>query len=410
MLSIVKKYIANQHLLSSEGKVLIGLSGGADSVALLYILRALGYACEAAHCNFHLRGEESDRDEEFVTELCAKWNIVLHKTHFNTAAYAQQHSISIEMAARDLRYEWFETLREAHGCEAIAVAHHQNDQAETLLLNLKRGTGLRGLGGMRPRNGHIIRPLLCITRKEIEQFCQKEHLTYVTDSTNADTSIRRNAIRAWLQEADESEIKHMAETASEMQAYRMLLDALLLGKPIPKEADTTLLYELVAQYGFNASQAQDMLAALSGSGKRFETEEYIAEIDHGQLTISSHDECGSQAVPTLVRAIRPRFKTEHFPAAEEQMALFDADALPRQLTLRHWLPGDYFYPITGGKQQKKKLQDFFSDLKLSLKEKNNIWLLADGETIVWVIGYRIDNRFKITNTTTHVAEICLESN
>ncbi len=410
MISVIKKYIETYHLLPKGTKVIVGLSGGADSVALLYILHALGYTCEAAHCNFLLRGEESDRDEVFVTDMCAKWGVKLHKTRFDTQKYAKQHSISIEMAARELRYEWFEILREAHGCEAIAVAHHQNDQAETLLLNLKRGTGLRGLGGMRPRNGHIIRPLLCITRKEIEQFCQKEHLDYITDSTNADTSFRRNAIRAWLQDANESEIKHMAATASEMQAYRMLLDALLLGKPIPKEADTTLLYELVAQYGFNASQAQDMLAALNGSGKRFETEEYVAEIDHGQLTVSAHDASCQHAAPTLVRAIRPRFKTEHFPAAEEMMALFDADTLPEQLTLRHWQAGDYFYPITGGKQQKKKLQDFFSDQKLSLKEKNNIWLLADGETIIWVIGYRIDNRFKITPSTTHVAEICLESN
>lgn len=408
MQSKVKEYIEKHHLLPTGAKVVVGLSGGADSVTLLFILRALGYACEAAHCNFHLRGEESDRDEQFVTTLCANWHIPLHKTNFDTVAYAKEHGLSVEMAARDLRYAWFETIRTATGAEAIAVAHHQNDQAETLLLNLKRGTGLRGLGGMRPKNGHIVRPLLSTTRREIELFCQQESLEYVTDSTNADTSIRRNAIRALLTDAEDSEIRHMADTAEQMQAYRLLLDALLLGTAIPEEANQTLLYELLAPYGFNASQAKDMLQALATSGKRFETNEYVATIDHGTLTVQPHAEVKDEAVPIVVRNVRPRLAKEFYPAADGPFAAFDADKLPQKLTLRHWQPGDYFYPITSGKQQKKKLQDFFSDQKMSIAEKNDTWLLADGDTIIWVVGRRIDNRFKITPATTHVAEICIE--
>lgn len=388
--------------------MVVGLSGGADSVALLFILRALGYTCEAAHCNFHLRGEESMRDEEFVRHLCNQWQVPLHVTNFATEDYARQHGLSIEMAARELRYAWFETIRTNLGAEAIAVAHHQNDQAETLLLNLKRGTGIRGLGGMRPKNGYIVRPLLCLTRREIEAFCREHQLAFVTDSTNADTTIRRNAIRALLHNCDETDIQHMADTASLMQTYRTLLDALILGTPVPPEADETLLYELLAPYGFNASQVADILAALPASGKRFETGRYIATIDHGQLQITSRDAAQEEAAPLVLRALRPRMPREHFPAADEWTALFDADLLPENLTLRHWQPGDVFYPITSGHAGKKKLQDFFSDLKLSLAEKEQIWLLADGNTIVWVVGQRLDNRFKITDATRRVAEISIE--
>lgn len=405
MLDRVKKYIQDNQLLPSHAKVIVGLSGGADSVALIYILRALGYACEAAHCNFHLRGEESVRDEHFAQQLCNQWNIPFHKIDFNTQEYASSHKLSIEMAARALRYDWFEQLRNTLPADAIAVAHHQSDQAETLLLNLKRGAGLKGLGGMRPKNGFVVRPLLCVTRREIEQFCQNEQLTYIVDSTNADTTIQRNAIREWLNQSEESDIRHMAETAQRMQAYRTLLDALFMGTPIPQETDETLLYELLAPYGFNGSQVTDILNALPSSGKRFETEHFVATIDHGKLTVSSVGIAGEDKMPAYQQTIRKRKAQESFPTSQEWRALFDADKLPKQLSLRHWKEGDFFYPISSGHAGKKKLQDFFSNQKLSLQEKEQIWLLAENDTIVWVIGYRIDNRFKITEATTQVAEI-----
>ena len=407
MLQRFQQFISAHHLLRKEDKVLVGLSGGADSVLLLYLLRACGYACEAAHCNFHLRAEESMRDQRFVEQLCAKWDILLRITNFATVDYAREHGISIEMAARDLRYAWFEQVREESGCAAIAVAHHQNDQAETLLLNLHRGTGIRGLGGMHPKNGRIIRPMLCFTRKEIEALCAQEGLDYVTDSTNADTAYKRNAMRKLLADASDTEIRHYADTALRMQAYESLLESLIVGTPLNDTAQQALIYELLQPYGFNASQISDMLAALPSSGKRFEAPDFTATIDHGQLTIRTN-QTEAEQVPTLLRAVRPRMAREHFPDATDDWALVDADALGDDLHLRHWKAGDAFYPITNGRRMKKKLQDFFCDRKLSLAEKEAVWLLCSGEEIVWVIGHRLDDRFKVTETTKRIAELQIE--
>lgn len=413
--------------------MLIGLSGGADSVALLYILRACGYACEAAHCHFHLRGEESDRDARFVEQLCQEWQVPLHLTHFQTRQIAAEQGVSIEMAARDLRYAWFEELRLQTGAEAIAVAHHQNDQAETLLMHLSRGTGLRGMGGMRAKNGAIIRPLLCVTRNEIEAFCQTAHLSYITDSTNADTTIARNAWRALLQKVSETELHHIAEATERMQQYHDLLVALLSNQPVTGEAQHTLAYELLQPYGFRSSQVEDILAALPGSGKRIEAHDFTAIIDHGKLSLVSNPESAAQRhtqstntpesatpsqpsedtnMPLLLRSVRPKRTKETWPKATDDWALVDADRLQEPLRLRHWREGDRFYPITQGRPICKKLQDFFTNEKLSLAEKEATWLLTSGEgeqeSIVWIVGHRLDNRFKITEATTRVAEFQIE--
>ena len=222
MLRRVSTYIRQRGLLEKDKPVLVAVSGGADSVSLLDVLLRAGYTCIAAHCNFHLRGAESDRDEAFVRELCAQLNVPLEVTHFDTHAYAKEHSVSIEVAARELRYAWFEEVAQQKGCQAVAVAHHQNDQAETLLLNLKRGAGIRGLAGMRPISTNpmapegvpVVRPLLCTTRDYIEHYLRdKRHLNWVTDSTNSDTTITRNAVREQLKHYSKAEIEHMAQTA-----------------------------------------------------------------------------------------------------------------------------------------------------------------------------------------------------
>ena len=191
----VTKYIEKEHLFSPDDKILVALSGGADSVALLYILHTAGYHCEAAHCNFHLRGKESDRDELFVRQLCERMEIHLHTIDFNTTQYATEKHISIEMAARELRYQWFEKIRKECQADVVAVAHHQDDSIETILLNLIRGTGITGLLGIRPRNGTIVRPLLCINREEIIRYLQNIGQDYVTDSTNLTDQYTRNRIR-----------------------------------------------------------------------------------------------------------------------------------------------------------------------------------------------------------------------
>lgn len=271
--------------------MLVALSGGADSVALLDVLQQAGYHCIAAHCNFHLRGAESDRDEAFVRSLCASNEIELEVTHFDTDAHAHALHISIEMAARDLRYAWFDQVARAHGCQAIAVAHHQNDQAETLLLNLKRGTGLRGLCGMRPISANpmapnsvpVVRPLLCTTRDYIEHYLRdKRGLTWVTDSTNSDLTISRNAVREQLRSYTKAEIEHMAQTAEYAQGYIDIID----GKST-REAGIVRLYEELRAYGFaEIDKIYDALQRGEG-GKTFTSKTHKAIIKKGQLCVTT---------------------------------------------------------------------------------------------------------------------------
>ena len=283
-------YIRQRGMLDKNKPVLVCVSGGADSVALLDVLVRAGYKCVAAHCNFHLRGEESDRDEAFVRKVCAEWSVPLEVQHFDTRLYAREHALSIEMAARELRYAWFDEIARAHNCQAIAVAHHQNDQAETLLLNLKRGSGLRGLTGMRPISANpmapdsvpVVRPLLCTTRDYIEHYLRdKRGLEWVTDSTNADTSIARNAIREQLRTYSKAEIEHMAQTAEYMQGYADMLD----GKKT-REAGIVELYESLREYNFaEIDKIYDALQRGEG-GKVFTSKTHKATIKHGKLCVT----------------------------------------------------------------------------------------------------------------------------
>ena len=213
----IQKYIEEKQLFTLHDKVLVALSGGADSVALLRVLLVLGYHCEAAHCNFHLRGEESDRDERFVNELCKGLGVTLHVTHFDTVAYASRHHVSIEMAAREMRYDWFEQLRKERGMAVIAVAHHRDDSVETFLLNLIRGAGINGLKGISPHNGCIVRPLLEVSRQDILDYLRCLRQGYVTDSTNLQDEYMRNKIRLnilpMLRELNPSVSESIAETS-----------------------------------------------------------------------------------------------------------------------------------------------------------------------------------------------------
>lgn len=300
MLRRVLKYIRDNELLKKGDRVLVCVSGGADSVALLDVLQRGGWECIVAHCNFHLRGEESDRDEQFVREvigerLKAKGEILWVKD-FDTEAYAREKGLSIEMAARELRYAWFAEVASETGCNAIAVAHHQNDQAETVLLNLKRGTGIRGLCGMRAKSHlgarsqepgvktiPIIRPLLCTTRDYIEHYLKDiRHLPWVDDSTNNDTRIQRNAIREQLKHYSKAEIEHMAATAERMQGYVDWLE----GRDT-KLAGKAKLYEELKDYGFaEIDKIYDALQTGVG-GKTFRSATHQAEIRKGKVVVKT---------------------------------------------------------------------------------------------------------------------------
>lgn len=291
MLRRVKTYIKQRELLHDGQPVLVALSGGADSVALLDVLLRAGYTCIAAHCNFHLRGAESNRDEAFVRELCTKKNVALEIVHFDTVSYARTQHIGIEEAARDLRYRWFDETAQVHGCQAVAVAHHQNDQAETILLNLKRGTGLRGLAGMRPKSSNpmvpeglpVVRPLLCTTHDYIEHYLKDiRGIGWVTDSTNSDLTITRNAIRKQLKSYSKAEIEHMAQTAEYMQGYVDIME----GKNT-REAGIARLYEQLRMYNFaEIDKIYDALQRGEG-GKTFTSKTHQATIKKGKLCVTS---------------------------------------------------------------------------------------------------------------------------
>lgn len=290
MLRRVQKYIRDHKLLCRGDRVLVCVSGGADSVALLDVLVRGGYECVVAHCNFHLRGAESDRDEKFVTELARSMGVPMLSVQFNTQMYAAEHHISIEMAARALRYEWFDRMARANKCRAIAVAHHQNDQAETVLLNLLRGTGIRGLCGMRPKSDNpvaagsvpVIRPLLCTTRDYIEHYLRDiRHIGWVTDSTNTDTNIRRNAIREHLSHCSKTEIEHIAATAETMQGYVDKLD----GRDT-RERGRVEMYEKLRPYNF--PQVDEIYEALQRGegGKVFMSPTHKAEIRKRKVEVT----------------------------------------------------------------------------------------------------------------------------
>lgn len=284
MLRRVLKYIRDNALLSSGARVLVCVSGGADSVALLDVLKRGGYDCVVAHCNFHLRGEESDRDEAFVRTLCE--GLPLYVRDFDTRAYAADTHQSIEMAARELRYQWFQELASSLDCEAIAVAHHQHDQAETLLLNLKRGAGLRGMCGMRAKHEvvdgvPVIRPLLCTTRDYIEHYLRDiRSMNWVDDSTNVDVTIPRNAIRMLLKDFSKAEIEHMASTAEYMQGYLDWIE----GKD-SVAAQRVQLYEQLREYGF--AEIDKIYNALKKGvgGKTFRSATHETTIKHKKLII-----------------------------------------------------------------------------------------------------------------------------
>ena len=271
--------------------MLVAVSGGADSVALLDVLLRAGYKCIVAHCNFHLRGEESERDEAFVRTLCEKMGVELVVKGFNTLSYARAHNAGIEEAARELRYRWFDEVAREKSCQAVAVAHHQNDQAETLLLNLKRGAGLRGLAGMRPKSNNpivpnsvpVVRPLLCTTRDYIEHYLRdKRQLSWVNDSTNSNLTISRNAVREQLKRYSKAEIEHMAQTAEYMQGYVDWLD----GKTT-REAGIVQLYEKTREYGFAETDKIYNALQRGEGGKVFTSKTHQATIKKGKLCVTS---------------------------------------------------------------------------------------------------------------------------
>ena len=413
MWSKVERYIEKHNLLNPNELYIVALSGGADSVALLLLLQEAGYHIEAAHCNFHLRGEESDRDETFCEQLCRNRNVPFHRAHFDTQTYAELHKVSIEMAARELRYQWFETLRQSIGASVIAVAHHRDDSVETFLLNLIRGTGINGLKGIAPKNGNVVRPLLQESRENILDYLQHLNQDYVTDSTNLQDEYMRNKIRLNLlplmKELNPSVSESIAATTERLadaaliynKEREMAIQRVMKGEKVisisallDETAPSSLLFELLHPYGFNSSQIKDIYQSLFGqSGRRFHSSQWEVLRDRDSLILHSFSGEETDHVPPTLTYETIDITPEFIILRDKHIACLDADKVTLPLTVRKWQVGDKFTPL--GMKGKKNVSDYLTDRKFTLFQKEHQYVACQGDKIVWLIGERIDNAYRI---------------
>ncbi|TMU56710.1 tRNA lysidine(34) synthetase TilS [Flagellimonas algicola] len=426
-------HIQNHFPFLKEGKVLVACSGGLDSVVLAHLCNQAGMYIALAHCNFKLRGDESDGDEEFVRELAETLEVEVHKKSFDTVKYAEENRGSIQMAARKLRYDWFEELMEAHGFQYVLTAHHADDALETFLINLSRGTGIDGLSGIQAQNGNVIRPLLPFSRQAILDFAQKEHLEWREDSSNEDTKYLRNKIRHQLvpklKELHPTFLQNFGVTQEHLNHSRNLISNYIdsVRADLFEERDDEIrinienmlqlrpleshLYELFKEYGFVVWEDTKALS-MASSGKELHSKTHRLLKDRSHLILSKNGNAVNQKYwivnqKSLVKFPVP-LKFEHADSIENsspQVIFVDKEKLNYPLLLRKWEKGDYFYPF--GMQGKKKLSKFFKDEKMDVFSKEKQWLLCSGDAIVWVLGKRLDERFKVETTTQQILKISL---
>lgn len=425
----VGEYIERWGLLSREGLHLVALSGGADSVCLLLVLLGLGFRVEAVHCNFHLRGAESDRDEDFVKDLCRKHGVELHLTHFDTRAYAELHKVSLEMAARELRYRYFEQLRRDVGAETVCVAHHQDDSVETVLMNLLRGTGLRGLQGIQPKRGCVVRPLLCVSRREIEEWLRERGQDFVTDSTNMVADVVRNKLRLdiipRLRELFPKAPENILTTAhfagEALRVYDSALDASLrrllrggdggmdIGELLREPSAESVLYAWLSPVGFTSATVVQLCAMLPRlcSGRTWTSATHTVTSHGGRLLLTKNEE---QRPPlripeegTYVWDESTKFRVsviqgQHIERDNALVCCADAAKVAFPLTVRRVAAGDRFRPL--GMKGTKLVSDFLTDRHVPLTEKCRQMCVCDASgDIVWLVGRRMDDTKKVTDGT-----------
>ncbi|MBE9467260.1 MAG: tRNA lysidine(34) synthetase TilS [Bacteroidetes bacterium] len=434
MFNKFNKYIENEKLFNKNDKILLTVSGGIDSVVMLNLFIKSELSFGIAHCNFNLRSSESDLDEKLVKQLAKKNNVEIHTVSFKTEEYAKSNGISIEMAARDLRYEWFEKIRRNFGYSYIATAHHKNDVIETFILNISRGTGIKGLCSIQTKMNKIIRPLLFASRPDIDKYCIKNNLQYREDASNASLKYKRNIIRHKIlpelknlnPNINNTIIDDIAIFNDVEKIYRSSVEEKKL-KVLSKEDEKilinikklkklnplkTYLFEFLKPYNFQSQNVADIIKSLDNiSGKQFYSSSHYLIKDRDFLIISkiiSNDDEKNFSldkettnidlpIALKVEITDNEVNTDLSELKNEKFAFLDYDLLKFPLHIRKWVTGDYFYPI--GMKKRKKLSDFFIDNKFSIIDKKNTWLLCSGKDIVWIIGKRIDNRFKMTNKT-----------
>lgn len=431
----------NKKILDRDKLYLVAISGGADSVALLMMMLDEGYRVEAVHCNFHLRGEEADRDEAFVAGLCERFGVALHRVHFDTRGYAALHKLSIETAARDLRYGYFERLREDIGAEAIVVAHHRDDNVETVLMNLVRGTGLKGLAGIRPVNGRVIRPLLDMTREDIEAYIYKRGESFVTDSTNLETDATRNKYRLEvipaLKEINPSVARAIDTTARHLQdadeivewaLEKMKADVIEEGDDGVVRIDTTLLrqlpapryvlFEICRQYGFLPQQSNVVWAMMEHGekGKTVASTEYEMASEHNLLLVARKEEMPQPVRMPIEglyvmngRRLRiERKKADGFTVVKSKsVACLDAKTVTFPLVVRPWKSGDRFAPF--GMRGTKLVSDYLTDCKLNFFQRRRQLVVEDATgLIVWLVGERTSEKCRVGEKTETVIVLIME--
>ncbi len=439
MLEKLKNNIAHEQLLSSTDRLVLAVSGGCDSMVMLDLFRQMEHDFVVAHCNFKLRGAESDGDETFLRDYCGEHGIELFVQTFETREYAVQEGISIEMAARELRYQWFYELLDSLQCNYLLTAHHQDDLVETMLINLSRGTGIRGLSGIHPRKGRLVRPLLFASRNDLVAYANEKQVPYREDSSNKEFVHQRNLIRhqvlPLLETINPAFKVNATKTAAILKETELVFNARITeeqsqflsreGKHCFLAVDylkassypETLLFETLKPFGFTADLVQEINQALYAEpGKVFYSTTHRLVKDRSNFILTPREEeslsryyiekdCVKITTPIKL-SLQQLTNDSSFQFSKNRLiADLDMDCLEFPLVLKKWEQGEYFQPL--GMTGFKKLSDFFIDQKFSIPEKENSWILYSGGKVVWVVGHRMDNRFKITPETQSVIRIQL---
>ncbi|TXB65206.1 tRNA lysidine(34) synthetase TilS [Vicingus serpentipes] len=435
MLTDFINHIKKSNLFSNSAKILLTVSGGKDSMAMLDLFYKAGFNISVAHCNFNLRGAESDADEQFVKVISEQNNILFFSKSFNTTEFAEKNKISIQMAARKLRYDWFEEIRLKHDIDYIATAHHKNDVAETMLINLTKGTGLSGLHGINKKSGKIIRPLLDFTREQIEDYVAKNNIEYREDKSNQNNKYTRNFVRLdvipLLENINPNLIENLNQTANyiastefilaekiqeefkkctEQNGNRILFD---ISKLKSLKNSITYLYYFLKDFGFNGTDFNNIIDAFDEqSGKIFLSKTHQILKDRDKLVLSEISIESNKEI--IIHNIDELSKNGFFVEVycndkgikinkSSNYAYLDENKIKFPLVLRNWKEGDTFQPL--GMKGKKKLSDFFIDNKIDVLTKQNIKVLTQKNKIIWVVGYRINDTFKIEKNTKNILVI-----
>lgn len=449
MLNQVQNFIIKESLLQPGERVIFACSGGKDSMVLLDVMNRLGYEVVVAHCNYQLRAEESNQDEEFIAKKCQQLKFRFHSVRFDTLSLSKQKKKPIQELARDLRYQFLEELRQKEDARVIITAHHLQDNIETMMFKLSKGTGIRGMRGILPKNGHLVRPMLQVSMEDIQAYISAENIEFREDSSNAKDDYDRNKIRHHILEPmrqinpklEGTFSTHFQRWRDIEQMHGIVLDYLrqkLLKEKRGsyfisiKELQTyglnkTLLFELLRPYGFNISDIEDISGGLCNtSTKEYLSEDFRLLKDRKFLVITSRKDEAESAIYTITKNKRKiqlnsqlQIQFQYKPKGKlskinkgNNYAYIDMAKLEYPLVLRRWESGDYFYPLglqkASGKPSKKNIGKFLRDEKVGAFDKENTWVITSNQKVVWLVGYRLDDRFKISHRTQDILKIALK--